>query len=80
MEHALYLIPNTLGECETSNVLPAINIDIIREIKHFIVEDVRTARRFLKKVDSNINIDELQFYTLNKHTSPKLKNVLMDLK
>ncbi|MBO5133063.1 MAG: SAM-dependent methyltransferase [Paludibacteraceae bacterium] len=70
MEHALYLIPNTLGECETSNVLPAINIDIIREIKHFIVEDVRTARRFLKKVDSNINIDELQFYTLNKHTSP----------
>ena len=70
MEHALYLIPNTLGECETSKVLPAINIDIIREIKHFIVEDVRTARRFLKKVDSNINIDELQFYTLNKHTSP----------
>lgn len=70
MEHALYLIPNTLGECETSNVLPAINIDIIRKIKHFIVEDVRTARRFLKKVDSNINIDELQFYTLNKHTSP----------
>lgn len=70
MEHALYLIPNTLGECETLNVLPAINIDIIRKIKHFIVEDVRTARRFLKKVDSNINIDELQFYTLNKHTSP----------
>ncbi|MBQ9101367.1 MAG: SAM-dependent methyltransferase [Paludibacteraceae bacterium] len=70
MEHALYLIPNTLGECETSNVLPAINIAIIRKIKHFIVEDVRTARRFLKKVDSNINIDELQFYTLNKHTSP----------
>lgn len=70
MEHALHLIPNTLGECETSNVLPAINIDIIRKIKHFIVEDVRTARRFLKKVDSNINIDELQFYTLNKHTSP----------
>lgn len=70
MEHALYLIPNTLGECETSNILPAINIAIIRKIKHFIVEDVRTARRFLKKVDSNINIDELQFYTLNKHTSP----------
>ena len=50
MEHALYLIPNTLGECETSNVLPAINIDIIRKIKHFIVEDVRTARRFLKRL------------------------------
>ena len=78
MEHALYLIPNTLGECETSNVLPAINIAIIRKIKHFIVEDVRTARRFLKKVDSNINIDELQFYTLNKHTSPNELSSYLD--
>lgn len=70
MEHALYLIPNTLGECKTSDVLPSLNATIIKSIKYFIVEDVRTARRFLKKVDSSINIDELQFYTLNKHTSP----------
>jgi 16S rRNA (cytidine1402-2'-O)-methyltransferase len=64
------LIPNTLGECKTSDVLPSLNATIIKSIKYFIVEDVRTARRFLKKVDSSINIDELQFYTLNKHTSP----------
>ncbi|MGX8690508.1 MAG: SAM-dependent methyltransferase, partial [Bacteroidaceae bacterium] len=36
----------------------------------FIVEDVRTARRFLKLVDRSIDIDQLTFYTLNKHTNP----------
>jgi 16S rRNA (cytidine1402-2'-O)-methyltransferase len=51
-------------------VLPAYNRDIVVGIKHFIVEDVRSARRFLKKVERDINIDELTFYELNKHTSP----------
>ncbi len=67
----LYLIPNSLGECNLENVLPSVNFEIIRKLKHFIVEDIRTARRFLKKVDKEINIDELLFYTLNKHTSPE---------
>lgn len=68
---AIYLIPNTLGESPLQNVLPAHNADIIRSIKHFIVEDVRTARRFLKKVDKAIDIDTLTFYTLNQHTRPE---------
>lgn len=77
----LYLIPNTLGECEMEQVLPSANFEIIKKIKHFIVEDIRTARRFLKKVDKNIDIDELQFYTLNKHTSPEeVSNYLIPLK
>jgi 16S rRNA (cytidine1402-2'-O)-methyltransferase len=71
MSGVLYLIPNTLGECNPEQVLPTVNLEITRGIRHFIVEDVRTARRFLKKVDKEINIDELQFYTLNKHTSPE---------
>ncbi len=71
MSSTLYLIPNTLGECAINRVLPDYNVEIIRQIKHFIVEDVRTTRRFLKRVDAKINIDELQFYTLNKHTSPE---------
>ncbi len=69
MSGILYLIPNTLGECNVEQVLPTANLAITRKIKHFIVEDIRTARRFLKKIDKEINIDELQFYTLNKHTS-----------
>ena len=70
MNQALYLIPNLLGETPVEQVLPAYNHDIIMGIRHFIVEDVRTARRFLKQVDRSIDIDQLTFYTLNKHTKP----------
>lgn len=69
MDAALYLLPVTLGDTPVDKVLPAYNREVIRGIKHFIVEDVRSARRFLKKIDAEINIDELTFYPLNKHTS-----------
>ena len=65
---ALYLIPVTLGETEVSQVLPDYNHNTIVEIKHFIVENIRSARRFLKKVEKSIDIDELTFYELNRHT------------
>jgi len=69
MSASLFLIPVTLGESEISQVLPSYNREIILSIKHFVVENIRTARRFLKQTDSSISIDELTFYTLNKHTS-----------
>lgn len=68
MQPSLFLIPVTLGETSIERVLPAYNKEVILQIKHFIVENVRSARRFLKQVDSTINIDELTFYELNKHT------------
>ncbi|EGJ70955.1 Uroporphyrin-III C/tetrapyrrole (Corrin/Porphyrin) methyltransferase [Bacteroides coprosuis DSM 18011] len=68
MKPALYLIPVTLGDTSIEQVLPAYNKDIILSIKHFIVEDIRSARRFLKKVDQDIDIDSLRFYELNKRT------------
>ena len=71
MESALYLTPVTLGDTPVSKVLPAYNHDVIMGIRHFIVENVRSARRFLKKVDQEIDIDALTFYELNKHTSPQ---------
>lgn len=71
METALYLLPVTLGDTPLEQVLPSYNTEIIRGIRHFIVEDVRSARRFLKKVDREIDIDSLTFYPLNKHTSPE---------
>ena len=57
MRASLFLIPVTLGDTEHRRVLPEYNRDVILSIRHFIVENVRTARRFLKKV--------------NKHTSPE---------
>lgn len=71
METALYLIPVTLGDTEIDRVLPSYNAEVIMSIKHFIVENVRTARRFLKKVNKDIDIDSLTFVELNKHTSPE---------
>lgn len=72
LEKALYLIPVTLGETEIRNVLPDYNHDVIVGIKHFIVENIRSARRFLKKVEKSIDIDQLTFYELNRHTDRKI--------
>ena len=64
MQAALFLIPVTLGETEHRRVLPEYNRDIVLGIRHFIVENVRTARRFLKRVDRSIEIDDLTFAEL----------------
>ncbi len=72
MSASLYLIPVTLGETPLEKVLPAYNREIILGIRHFIVENERTARRFLKKTEPAIRIDELTFFVLNKHTSPEI--------
>ena len=71
LEPALYLIPVTLGETEINSVLPDFNHEIVTGIKYFIVENIRSARRFLKKVEKSIDIDELTFYELNRHTDRK---------
>ena len=68
----LYLIPVELGDTPQERVLPAYNREVILGIKHFIVEDVRSARRFLKRVDRDINIDALTFYPMGKHADAKL--------
>ena len=70
MERALYLLPVTLGDTPLDKVLPSYNLEVIAHIRHFIVEDVRSARRFLKKVNKEFDIDSMTFYPLNKHTSP----------
>lgn len=71
IEPALYLIPVGLSEGDLTAVLPQANLDLVRHIKHFIVENVRSARRFLKKCDRDIDIDTLTFCELNRHTNPR---------
>ena len=68
IEPALYLIPVTLGETEYQKVLPEYNKKILRRIKNFIVENRRSAIRFLKLADSSIDIDSLEFLELNEHS------------
>ena len=67
-EPALYLIPVPLSDGDLAQVLPTGNLTLVRQIRHFVVENVRTARRFLKKCDRDIVIDDLTFAELNGHT------------
>lgn len=65
---ALYLIPTNLGEAPYARLFPPYNTEVILSLRHFIVEEVRTARRFLKSVDRSIDIDALTFYPMGKHS------------
>ncbi len=67
METALYLIPVTLGDTPVEQVLPSYNHDVIMGIRHFIVEDIRSARRFLRQVDRTFPIDDSVFMEMGKH-------------
>ena len=67
----LYLIPTSLGDTGFDRILPAYNTEVVTALRFFIVEDVRTARRFLKKTNPAIDIDTLTFFILNQHTTPE---------
>jgi len=64
----LYLIPNLLSEGDWQNVLPARVLPVLTQTRYFVVENIRTARRFMKRVNQAIEIDDLTFFELNKHT------------
>lgn len=70
VEAVLYLIPVTLGETPHDKVLPSYNASVVRQIRHFIVEEIRTARRFLRRMDSTFPIDDSTFYEMGKHADP----------
>lgn len=64
----LFLIPNTLGETPIERVIPTEVVLLIKQIKVFASENPKNTRRFLKKIDRNINVDELTFLELNEHS------------
>ncbi|MDE6062428.1 MAG: SAM-dependent methyltransferase, partial [Duncaniella sp.] len=71
MKAALYLIPSTMSDAPVTDVIPDGNLAVIRGIRHFVVENVRTIRRFLKRCDRSIDIDTLSFTVLDEHTRPE---------
>src|SRR5690554_2548412 len=70
MAGKLYLIPNTLGSQETNQTIPSEVAQMAVKLRHFIVEDLRTARRYLRSLDRQMDIDGSHFFTLNKRTTP----------
>jgi len=73
----LYLIPSLLGDAPIENSLPSYNIDIIRSLDEFIVEDIRSARRFLIKAHIDKPIDSLTFHLCNEHSKNADLNATM---
>lgn len=67
----LYLIPCTLGDTPVGQVLPQHTIDIARKLKHFVVEQPKTARQFLSALRPEQPIQSLHFATLNEHTAAR---------
>ena len=75
----LYLIPSPLGDGAPEDVLPAPVFQILPQIRRYVVEEVRTARRFLSSAGLRGHIEELEFHTLNEHTSPQEVEALLPL-
>lgn len=75
---ALYLIPVNISDAPLSDTLPAGNLGILKHLHHLIVENVRTARRFLKRCDPGFDIASVNFYELNRHTDPADVNAYLD--
>ncbi len=69
MKGVLYLVPNTLGNPDTTETIPEGIRGRVNDISLFIVENLRNARRYLKSLNREINIDSLTFFELNEHTS-----------
>lgn len=70
MNGKVYLIPTLIGDSAYHEVLPEKVKNTIKKLDHFIVENERSARRFISWLDIEKNIDDITFYTLNKRTVP----------
>ena len=64
----LYLIPSPLGENDPSEVIPAPVLESLKGFRTFVVEEIRTARRYLSRAGLKGSIGELEFFELNEHT------------
>lgn len=75
----LYLIPSPLGDNDPAEVIPAAVLEKIREIRTFVVEEARTARRYLSRAGLKGHVSELELHELNEHTAPQETEGLLRL-
>ena len=67
----LYLIPSPLGDYAPAEVIPAPVLERIARIRTYVVEETRTARRYLSAAGWKGHVGELSFHELNEHTAPQ---------
>ncbi|MEO9256825.1 MAG: SAM-dependent methyltransferase [Crocinitomicaceae bacterium] len=68
----LYMAPNTLGSEETHHIIPIEVAKKMTQARYFAVEEIKSARRLLRKLDREFPIDDSTFFILNKKTKPEL--------
>ena len=64
----LYLVPSPLGENDPAEVIPGPVLESLKQFKTFVVEELRTVRRYLSKAGLKGHIAELELFELNEHT------------
>lgn len=74
----LFLIPSSLGSEHTEAVFPAAFSDLINTLDVFIVENARTARRFLRSAGYSRAFDDAIFHIMDKHTSDTKQATYLD--
>lgn len=78
MNGQLFLFPVTIGCDDFTHTLPSWNMELLASCHTFIVEEIRTARRFLKKAGYPYPIDDTVFFELNEHTSHEVITGYLD--
>lgn len=73
----LYIIPIPISEDTFEKVLPNYNHSIVKELRFFVVEKIKTARQFLRKMDGQFPIDDSEFYELDKHDGYAFEDAAM---
>ena len=77
----LYLIPCTIGDASNEIFIPPYNINLINDLKYYCVENEKITRRFLKKCEPSLNIDELTLFNIGKYSKTEdLEEVIKLLK
>lgn len=81
MSGTLFLLPNTLGSEHTDHIIPVSVAETAVQLRHFAVEEIKSARRLLRKIDRQFPIDDSQFTVMNKRTTaPELSGLIKVLK
>lgn len=65
-------MPNLLGSTRPEQVLPNGTLEVVRKLKHFVVENTRTSRRVLSRIGMDCAIDDIEFIELDKHNARHL--------
>lgn len=79
MKGRLFLIPSPLGDNEPAEVIPAGVLSMLPSISTYVVEAVRTARRYLSAAGLKGHVQDIEFHELNEHTTPEEVEALMKL-